>query len=410
MRWMIALPLILWTPCSAVEAQFLDHLTNPTLPVTLQHPPGLGLSIDSIAFGPASGECSDEIVEALISDFVANQIEVIDRQHLDTLLAEHDLNLSGYVDTSQAAAIGKILGPSALIFIKSQRCTTEQDRFSETRSRYDRATKRKYNVRLYSARTRAFLKASIQTVDLTTGRVFAARVLDYSPEKTHESYDGYPEYPATFDVLDVAIHSAVTDVHRMFLSWSERIDLVFYNNKACGLQQAYQALRIGDLDRAFDLSHQNLDSCKTTPKVKAKVLGHAHYNVGMAYMMRHEYEEALGYFAEAARLRPGNIVTRAIADCHKAQDLMAAMQKVEERAAYEAERMEVESAKAEKIEIANSLTNSDVIRMVEQKLPDSIIVQKIKGSPCRFDTSTDALIALSDAGVTEQIILAMMEP
>src|SRR5206468_6773091 len=53
--------------------------------------PGLGLKISKIAFGPASGTCADQIVEALISDFVSQQVEVVDRQHLGAILAEHNL-------------------------------------------------------------------------------------------------------------------------------------------------------------------------------------------------------------------------------------------------------------------------------------------------------------------------------
>ncbi len=410
MRWIVTLTLVLFGSLSAAHAQFFDHLTNPTLSVRLKHPAGLGLKISKIAFGPTSGQCSGQIVGALIDDFVSNRIEVIDRENLDAILAEHDFSLSGYVDQTSAAAIGKIIGPSAIIFVKTHRCTTQQDRFYDTETRYDKQTKRKYSVRVFYSRTRAFLKASIQTVDLATGRIFAAQSLDYSPEQQNKSYQGYPEAPAGFDVLDGAIRLAVRDVHRMFLPWSERTELVYYNNKACGLQQAFQALKAGDVDRAFDLSRQNLETCKSTPKVKDKVLGHAYYNVGMSYMTRDEYDRALEYFRQAARLRPGNIVTQAMADCQKAKRLMLAMQRIDERAVFQAEKRQVEGERAAQVETANTLTNADVIKMVQQKLPDSIIVQKIVSSKSKFDTSPDSLIALTDAGVSAEVMLAMMEP
>lgn len=55
------------------------------------------------------------------------------------------------------------------------------------------------------------------------------------------------------------------------------------------------------------------------------------------------------------------------------------------------------------------LTNSDVLKMIEAKLPDSIIIAKIRTSACKFDTSTDALIKLKQAGVSDAIIQAMVE-
>src|SRR5881394_4565366 len=169
MRRMVALVVVLLATVSAAQAQFFDKLSNPTTSVTLKHPPGLGLKINKIAFGPASGTCADQIVEALISDFVSNQIEVVDREHLKSILAEHNFTVSGYVDQTSAAAIGKVIGPSALVFVKSQRCVTQQDRLHETETRYNNKTKSNYDVPVYSSRTQAFLKVSIQTVDLTTG-------------------------------------------------------------------------------------------------------------------------------------------------------------------------------------------------------------------------------------------------
>lgn len=57
-----------------------------------------------------------------------------------------------------------------------------------------------------------------------------------------------------------------------------------------------------------------------------------------------------------------------------------------------------------------ALTNRDVIRMVQAKLSDDLIVTKIKTSKTRFDTSVDALIALREAGVSERLIEIMVNP
>ena len=54
------------------------------------------------------------------------------------------------------------------------------------------------------------------------------------------------------------------------------------------------------------------------------------------------------------------------------------------------------------------LTNKDVINMVKGKLPESVVVKAIQSHGGHFDTSTDALIALHNAGVTEAELDAMM--
>ena len=105
-------------------AQGFDELGNPQVKVKINHPPSLGLKVDKVIFNPSTGNCSDQIVDALISDFVDNDVEVIDRDNLQTILSEHDFSLSGYVDKNSAISIGKIIGPSAMITVKVLRCNT----------------------------------------------------------------------------------------------------------------------------------------------------------------------------------------------------------------------------------------------------------------------------------------------
>ena len=49
---------------SPVEAQFWDKLSNPKIQVTIKHPPGLGMQVKRIAFGPSKGRESDLLIDA----------------------------------------------------------------------------------------------------------------------------------------------------------------------------------------------------------------------------------------------------------------------------------------------------------------------------------------------------------
>src|SRR5271154_4632023 len=55
------------------------------------------------------------------------------------------------------------------------------------------------------------------------------------------------------------------------------------------------------------------------------------------------------------------------------------------------------------------LTNDDIIKLAQAKLPDSVLLAKIKSSTCDFDTSADALIKLKRAGVSDAVLQAMVE-
>ena len=402
--WITFLIILL---CLPARAQFFEGLVCPQVTINLSHPPDLGMKITKIAFGPATGKCSDQLVDAIQGDFINNNIQVIDRVHLNAILTEHQLTFSGYVDQSSAAAIGKILGPSALVFIKVYTCNVKAEK-SVSKKTVINKDKSKSEIPNYFVRTRAQLKGSIQAVDLATGRIFASQPFDYTPERMLESTLGYPEPPAESEMLNLAFRMVVDEVHRMFLPWSEPTTLYYYDNKEHDLKSAYQAMKSGNLDLAFNLSLKNLEGCKSDTQIKEKLLSHAYYNVGMSYLLREEHDKAMEYFQQAAKLHPGDIVKSAMSKCTKAKELLISRQQVEQKATFDAEKKMEEENRAVQAEQANTLLNADIIKLSQLKISKTIILQKIKNSKCGFDTSTDALVELTNAGVDEEIIVAMM--
>ncbi|HEX8722893.1 MAG TPA: hypothetical protein VF736_19900 [Pyrinomonadaceae bacterium] len=57
---------------------------------------------------------------------------------------------------------------------------------------------------------------------------------------------------------------------------------------------------------------------------------------------------------------------------------------------------------------AAPLTNADVLKMVEAKVVPEVVVEKIKASPCDFDTSPEGLGRLKEAGVPDALLLVMV--
>ncbi len=55
-----------------------------------------------------------------------------------------------------------------------------------------------------------------------------------------------------------------------------------------------------------------------------------------------------------------------------------------------------------------TLTNDDIMKLMQVKLADAVIIAKIKSSDCAFDTSADALIKLKQAGVSDTVLQSMI--
>lgn len=282
----------------------------------------------------------------------------------------------------------------------------------------------KYETRevfVRTARTSVDLRVSVRVVDLTTGRVFAGRSFAASPSLTRSLElqgmfdESEPAYPLESTVMDVAVGNVLMDARRMFFGWTERRPVVFYNNDKCGLKSAYRALNVGDQEWALELSRQNLDSCLKERKVKKKVLANAYYNLGMVQAIRGEYEAALVNLAAAERLRPGTIVADAMRETRAAEAASKERRKfndeteslAEAREFFLAERAEAEREVAA-AEAARTLTNAVIVEMVEAGLPDAVIVARIENAVADFSLHTDDLKALSDAGISEVVIIAMI--
>lgn len=55
------------------------------------------------------------------------------------------------------------------------------------------------------------------------------------------------------------------------------------------------------------------------------------------------------------------------------------------------------------------LTNADIIQMVDEGMPDNLILQMIEQSETQFDTSPNSVIQLHDGGVSLRVIEAMQK-
>ena len=59
---------------------------------------------------------------------------------------------------------------------------------------------------------------------------------------------------------------------------------------------------------------------------------------------------------------------------------------------------------------AGVLTNADVIKLLDAKMPEDVILQAIVSGSAKFDTSPNALIRLREKGASPQILKAMISP
>jgi len=309
-------------------AQFWDKMSNPRIAITQTHPPRLGLNLKKLAIAQPSGECAEEIADGLAAHIVNRGMEVLDRQNLQSVLAEHKFSLSGFVDANTTAKLGRMLGPTVLVFIKVTRCRVENKRTYK-----DYKTTQGGVVRHHYATTEVHLRGTFQTIELATGKIFAVSPLTADQSLTNNSDQGFPEYPSEDTIRDAAVKAAVLNSASYLLPWSERREVYFFNDKECGLNLAYAALKADDIPRTLERSEQNLTDCKVAANRKTNTMAHAYYNAGLANLLVNEHTKAMAYLEESEKMRGGEIVTRTIAEAERSAQLAAAAQRVEQKTA-----------------------------------------------------------------------------
>jgi Curli production assembly/transport component CsgG len=333
-----------------VSAQLFDRLTNPKVTVAIHHAPGLGLQVQQVAFGEPQGWRSRELLNALTNDFVNSGVRVMDVQHFQDALAEHQVYYRGSIDREMAQRMGRYVDGTALVLISVVRATTEKKQFTSESTDSKKVTHTQYH-----STNQATFRVSVQTIDLKSGQIFQAHTFENSPKLENVA----PEkccapYPTDLQVLELAQQAAVNDIHRMFVAWTEPKEMYFFNDKDCQLDVAYKYLKAGTLEDADRQSVENLERCRASQPADDKHLAHGFYNAGMMAFLLGNYDRASEQFALAEHTKHIDITTDAIAELGRARSSEAELRQVQANAAIVASS--IDSARANRPAPAPSAT------------------------------------------------------
>jgi hypothetical protein len=303
-------------------AQFISFGSPPkTVVVRIAHPPTTGLTVKRLAFGTPNGPCSDELLDRLVlPDFRNNHVDVIERQHLDQILAEHAFSRGQEVSQQDEIALGHILGPSILIFIKTYECRVEKQPITDTSRRNLNGTVHLYFI----SKTRFSLSGSVESVNLATGQVVGSTSFKSEQEKENENDSGQPEYPTEDEVKDAAMHDATAQIHRVFFPWEDAQQLPFYDDKDCGLKDLFGLYTRGDHDGALKQADADLEQCKSRGK-QDKVMARAYYDAGLNHLLHADYDTAADLFNQAMQSKGADGASKALNLCHEAQSAQHAL-------------------------------------------------------------------------------------
>ncbi len=274
------------------------------IPVT--HPAEINLKgFDKIAIGEISGrgsaDLTDELTQAL---FESGRFEVLDRQNLDRILAEHRLNLAGFVDEEQAAELGKFLGAAALIFGR-----VGENSYKEEVTYVDNTNnKTGEKTRTYTRAGRARVSATLQVVDLTTGKILAIKKFTKTRTARTTARNKRPAKIDSRPLLAQCRAAIVRDFMKKIAPYTEYVSVDFETDDAMPeLERGYNMAKVGNWDRAVELFQQATTRYRSNPAVHK-----AWYDLGMAYLYTDRFDRARKALLKAYELKPDGKYERAL--------------------------------------------------------------------------------------------------
>jgi tetratricopeptide (TPR) repeat protein len=256
----------------------------------------------------------------------------------------------------------------------------------------------------YCIRVTARITGNVQLVDLTTGKTLASSMFEGTNTLENTAVGGPPEPPSSEDARTSAYQNALDQLKRMILPWTETVSLIVYDDHKMGLDRSAGQIKAGDFAGAVETLQAVVDAGMTDPKAE-KTYSKVYYNLGIAQMYSGQPDNAIKSLNKSAELRSTDITMDALATAHQMQQLQKQAEIVEAHPVEIGKEDKPASTEAK----TSRLTNKDVLSMVAAKLPDSIIISKIKNSACQIDTSPDALIASKNAGASDNVILEITQ-
>ena len=244
----------------------------------------------------STNDTADKITEVL---FNSGRYQVLDRQHLGTLISEHELGISGLIDESTAAQLGQFIGSAVLVFGRIQ-----LDKYDEETSKGDPSTDKegKSQQNFYRTGTYDFI-INIRVVDVQTSKILAVKTLETSHKKTTSAVNKPAPRIDSGGLYAACLNEISSDFLKLVAPYYAEVRVSFQTDgKLPEVNQALAQFKMEEWDKGIEFLKSATHKEGLKPAVRAK----AFYNLGLAETYMGNYEQALESLSKALTLHPGS--------------------------------------------------------------------------------------------------------
>ncbi len=237
---------------------------------------------------------ADEITGQLVQ---SGRFDVVDRQHLRSILKEQTLAASGLLDEGSAPQLGRLLGVSVLIFGR-----VATDKYTEQVSKDEPYKDKKGRVHQRFRRKGSYdLKVNLKIIDVQTSRIILARTLVAQKSSQTSARD---QKAAPIDRQSL-FQNCVREIGRKFIRlvapYKQTVKASFETDDQ--LPEVDQAVALFESGEWTDGLHL-LEKATRKSGLKTKVKAKAYYNLGLAQTYHGNFKQAVMNLKKALELNP----------------------------------------------------------------------------------------------------------
>jgi curli biogenesis system outer membrane secretion channel CsgG len=262
--------------------------------------------------GRGNTRMGNALEEALLS---TGRFQVLDRQHMSSVMRELRLSASDLADPGKAARLGKVMTAGALIY------GDVDEEYREIPSE-DRIKNKDNSITVvYKLRGEMRTRATFKIVDVATGRLIIAKTYE---ERRDDTSTGYNRSPDPIDVggLERSAQRGVVDrFMRAIVPHQEYVTANFQKDSDIPqLEGGIGWAERGEWKKAQDTFSQAIADSQNNPKIKSEQLAKAYWNLGLAYEYAGDYDSAAVTVQKAYELTNDKDLLRELDNIRRLQD------------------------------------------------------------------------------------------
>ena len=302
---------------------------GPTLVSTRVHKPAeinvKGIKKIAIVDFNGPGNSGNLAASLLTTELLNSHFfQIFERSKIDMILEEHKLAQSGVVDESTARQIGQLLGVDALIFgevvsfrVEPDQTGTEKVEKKVGTGKYRIVTRNKKKVREEIKKTvlvdqhyrirRGTVAVTFRTVNIETGELIASKAKS-------KSYDSGKliEGRGRLKPKDAILHDLMSDIVKDFARQIAPYSVI----EKLALESGKGPIKVGVQYARNGLWDEAINAFKTAVRQQPQN-SNAHYNLGIAYQVVGDFDNAEKEFNKAIALKNKNLYFRALSNVKK---------------------------------------------------------------------------------------------